>query len=631
MNQTVLTDKKSTGMYKQLVGLLFASLMGIASPVAAGCMTTAGAFTTAAPASIPEVSRPMAAPDSTTRHPALLKKDTHSAAQTLTAADRRKFDYFFYQGLNLKAAGKFDAAYDAFTYCLAIDSTAAPLLYELSSFYVQLDRPDKAVEMLKRAVANSRNNFTYKMALATISRNLGMYGEAAEEFQELVKAYPEKAELNYYLADALTQQGEIAQAIEAYNALESAVGMNEALSMQKYKLYSELQQPEEAFKEIEKLAAKYPMEARYQLVLGDLHLERKEMEKALAYYQKAHEIDPTSPYYIVSMANYYEANGDKEAAETQIRNALANDRLDVETKVNILSRYILKLQQSKQGTESANALFETLLGQHPEDTDLKLMYGSLLAAQDKKEEAKFQFQIVTEMEPGNAGAWQQLLGLALKSEDIPEVIRICRKCIELFPDAPEYYFYLGIGYYQQQKYQEALDTYYAGLKIIPEENRSLKSDFYGQIGDIYYQMKQLGDAYKAYDEALKYNDKNVVVLNNYAYFLSLEKKDLKKAERMSAQCIKLEPDNATYLDTYAWIFFVQGNYTLAKIYIESALEKDTTKSAELVDHYGDILYQSGDKAKAVEQWKKAKEMGKQSEILDRKIAEETYIEDENAN
>lgn len=553
-----------------------------------------------------------------------------SDTTALSAADRRKFDYFFYEGLNLKAAGKFDAAFDAFKYCLAIDSTAAAVLYELSSFYVQLNRPTQAVEMLKRAVANSQDNFTYKMALATISRNLGMYGEAAEEFKELVKEYPEKVELNYYLADALTQKGEIAEAIEAYDALESVVGMNEALSMQKYKLYSLLEQPGEAFKEIEKLAAKYPMEARYQIVLGDLHLEKKELDKALAYYQKAHEIDPSNPYYIVSMANYYEAKGEKAAAETQIRNALVNDKLDVDTKVSILSRYILKLQQTQQGTENANALFETLLEQHPEDTDLKLMYGGLLVAQDKKEEAKFQFQVVTEMEPENAGAWQQLLNLALKSEDIPEIERICRKCIELFPDSPEYYFYLGIAYYQQQKYQEALQAYYDGLKIIPAENLPLKSDFYGQIGDIYYQIKQLDEAYKAYDEALKYNENNVVVLNNYSYFLSLEKKDLKKAERMSAQCVKLEPDNATYLDTYAWIFFQQGNYTLAKIYIESALDKDTTKSPELIDHYGDILYMSGDKEKAMEQWIKAKEMGKKSENLDRKIAEETYIEDENA-
>lgn len=557
-----------------------------------------------------------------------LKKNTPSKAVELRQADKRKFDYFFLEGLNLKNSGKFDAAYDAFNHCLSIDSTASAVLYELSSFYVQLNRPEKAVDMLKRAVANSSDNITYRMALASISRNLGMYGEAAEEYETLVKQYPDKPELNYYLAEALTQEGEVGKAIEAYDTLESSVGMSEALSMQKYKLYNSLQQSDKAFQEIEKLAAKYPMEARYQIVLGDLHLEKNDTVRAKAYYDKAHEVDPSNPYYIVSMANYYEATGNKDAAETQIRNALVNEKLDVEAKVGILSRYILKLQQTQKGTESANDLFETLLQQHPEDTDLKQMYGGLLAAQGKTDEARFQFQLITEMEPENAAAWQQLLNLALKAEDIPEVIRICLKCRELFPDAPEYFFYLGIAYYQQDKYQEALDTYYAGLEVIPAENRGLKSDFYGQIGDIYYQMKQLDRTYEAYDEALKYNDKNVVVLNNYSYFLSLEKKDLKKAERMSAQCIKLEPDNATYLDTYAWIFFVQGNYTLAKVYIESALAKDKTNSSELVDHYGDILYMSGEKEKALEEWKKAKEMGKKGEILDRKIAEEKYIEEE---
>ena len=370
----------------------------------------------------------------------------------------------------------------------------------------------------------------------------------------------------------------------------------------------------------------------YELVWNDPSLgSENTVAVHIRHLREKIEIDPANPYYIVSMANYYEATGNKDAAEEQIRTALVNEKLDVDTKVGILSRYILKLQQTQKDTDSSNALFQTLLEQHPEDTELKQMYGSLLLSQGKTDEARFQFQLITEMEPENAGAWQQLLNMSLKAEDIPEVIRICTKCQELFPDAPEYYFYLGIAYYQQEKYQEALNTYYAGIDIIPAENPRLKSDFYGQIGDIYYQMKQMDQTYKAYDEALKYNDNNIVVLNNYAYFLSLDKKDLKKAERMSAQCIKLEPDNATYLDTYAWIFFVQGNYTLAKIYIESALEKDKTKSAELVDHYGDILYMTGDKDKAVEQWKKARELGKESEVLDRKIIEGKYIEEEVKN
>ena len=556
-----------------------------------------------------------------------VKTPVQASLNQLSPEQQRKFDYFYYEAANLKNAGKYDAAYDLFSYCLSLDTASSPVLYELAMFQLQRNRPEKAVEMLKSAVAHSDDNFTYRMTLAGLYRNLGMYGEASDSYEELVKRYPDKSELNYYLADALTQEGEIGAAIDAYNVLESTMGMNETLSLQKFKLYQTLKQPDKAFEEIEKLANKYPMNARYRLLMGDLHLENEETEKALACYQKAHEIDPDDPRYIVSMANYYDQTGDKEAAEQEIRDALVNEKLDVETKVGILSRYVQRLQQTQQGIENANSLFQTLLDQHPEDTELKLMYGSLLMAQQKEEEAKFQFQLVTEMEPSNEGAWQQLLNISLKGEDIPEVIRICTRCKELFPEAPEYYFYLGIGYYMQEKYQESLDTYYAGLKIIPEGNGVVKSNFYGQIGDLYYQMEKMDEAYKAYDEALKYNENNAPVLNNYSYFLTLDKKDLKKAERMAAQCIKLEPDNATYLDTYAWVFFVQGNYTLAKIYIENALSKDKTNSAELVDHYGDILYMSGEKDKALEQWKKAKEMGKDTDILKQKIAKGIYIED----
>lgn len=556
-----------------------------------------------------------------------VKKNIPDVQGKLTSAEQRKFDYLYYEGAKLKNAGKYDAAFDMFSYCLEIDSTSSPVLFELSMFYLQRNRPEKAVDMLRRAVANSSDNFTYRITLAGLERNLGMYGEASESYRELVKRYPDKVELNYYLADALTQEGEIGEAIQAYDALESSVGMNEALSLQKYKLYQSINQPDSAFREVEKLANEYPMNARYQLLMGDLHLENKELDKALACFQKAHEIDPDDPRYIVSMANYYDAKGDKDAAENEIRAALVNEELDVDTKVAILSRYIQRLQQTKQGLDKANTLFQTLMEQHPEDTELKLMYGSLLLAQNKEEEAKFQFQLVTEMAPDNEAAWQQLLNMSLKSEDVPEIIRVCEKCIGLFPKSPEYYFYLGIGYYQKGDYQQSLETYQEGLKVIPKENMGLISNFYGQMGDIYYQMERKEEMYKAYDEALKYNENNVFVLNNYSYFLTLDKTDLKKAERMAAQCIKLEPDNATYLDTYAWVFFMQGNYTLAKIYIENALSKDKDKSAELVDHYGDILYMTGDKEKAIEQWKKAKEMGKESKILDEKIEKGIYIED----
>ena len=541
---------------------------------------------------------------------------------------QRKLDYFYYEGLKLKNSQKYDAAYDMFAHSLAIDSTSAPVLYELATFYIESNNLEKASQLLKRAVANDSDNFTFRMTLASVFRGLGELENSVAEFDALSKLYPGKIELHYYLAESLIQQGEISKAIDAYNALESVAGMSEALSMQKYRLYNNIGKPEEAFGELEKLAEKYSMISRYQIILGDLRLEQGKPDKALEYYRKAKEIEPENPQYIVAMANYYDMKGDRVAAETQIHNALINENLDVETKISILSRYIMRTMQAGADEDgTVDSLFRILLEQHPEDTQIKMMYASLLIAQQKMEDAKFQIKLVTEMEPENVNAWQQLLSLSLSTEDLETVIDASNRCIELFPDVPEYSFYLGLAYYQQKEYEKALEIYTRRVETIPDENFVLKSTFYAQIGDIHYHMDNFDDAFAAYDVALKHNDKNAMVLNNYSYFLALRKQDLKRAERMSAQAIKLEPNNSTYLDTYAWIFFVQGNYSLAKIYMENALSHDTTDSYELYDHYGDILYMNGDKEGALEQWKRAKELGKEGTVIDRKIEEGTYIEE----
>jgi tetratricopeptide (TPR) repeat protein len=553
--------------------------------------------------------------------------DDPAVCGRLSVGEERKFDYFYYEGLRLKNAGKFDASYEMFKHCLEIDSSSSAAMFEISSYYLQLEQPEKAVSLLKKAIAFAPHNQEYRSTLATLFFNMRMFGEAVEEYEILIRAFPEKTELNYYLAESYARMGEIDKAIHTYNALENGIGMHEAISTEKFQLYMSIEQPDSAFNELKKLADKFPTEARYPVMIGDLYLQRDDTIQALLYYNLARKIDPESPYYLVSMANYYEKTGQRDAARQQISEALVNEKLDVDTKVGILARYVVQQKLSKQDVDDANALYLTLLEQHPDESRLKLAYGDFLASQKKFEEARFQYQLVSESEPENITAWQQLLELSFSMENTDEIIRICNKCREIFPEAIGFRFYLGIAYFQQKKYQQAIDTYYEGIPLIPKENVDVISDFYGQIGDTYFRMKERDKAFDAYEQALQYNDKNIGVLNNYAYYLSLMKKDLTKAERMSALCIKIKPENATYIDTYAWIFFVQGNYPLAKMYIEQALSKDTTNSVELIDHYGDILYLSGDREKAVEQWIKAKESGKNSETLNRKIAEKTYFEE----
>ncbi len=549
------------------------------------------------------------------------------APGTEKTVDDRKFDYFFLEALRQKNSGNFTGAFLSLQHCLSIDSTSAVAHYEISNYYLYLKRADLVLDHLEKAVRYSNDNFDYKIALANVSRELGMNEEAAKAYEDLIRNHPDKPELNYYLSDIYAKKGEIEKAIQALDVLEENIGMNEALSIQKYRLYLAIEKQAEANNEIQKLVAKFPMESKYSIMMGDLYLEQNEPEKAYEYYQKAYQIDPGNPYYIVSMANYYEYIGDKEAARQQVNSALQNAKLDFETKLGILVRYVASLQRDKKGMEGLDALFKTLQEQHPQEMDLNMLYGNYLMTQGRVEDAKFQYQVVTEMAPSDEDAWKQLLAINLKENNMDECIRICQAAQMHFPDMPDFYFYEGVSYYQKKEYARALSIFQKGLTFVPEEDTDLLSDFYGQIGDLYFQMKEKDKAYASYDTALKYNAKNAGILNNYAYFLSLDKKDLDRAERMSAQCVLLQPDNSTFLDTYAWVFFVKGDYSMARFYLEGAISKGGAKSPEIIDHYGDALYMSGEKEKAVEQWKKALELGKDTEILRKKIADGVYYEE----
>ncbi|MDR0540770.1 MAG: tetratricopeptide repeat protein [Dysgonamonadaceae bacterium] len=548
----------------------------------------------------------------------------------MSPEDRRKFDYFFLDALRLKYKNEHTNAFNAFQYALQIDSTSSIALYELSHYYLFLKKEDQALNLLKKAVLYFPDNFEYKLALAGLSRNLGKYKEAIALYEELIGEHPQDAELYYHLSNLYLQQKDSDKAIEALNGLENNMGVNEAVSLQKYRLYKSSGKDDAALRVIEALAAKFPTESKYQILIGDFYLENRELDKALSYYEKSAQADADDPYYFIAMSNYYEAKDDSEAAAQEIEKALKNPALDIDTKLGVLGRYIDGLDWESDDRNTANALFEILMEQHSQDKELNRMYGQFLLMQGKKEEAKFQLQVVTEAQPEDIAAWTQLLDIVVKEGNPDEIIKICDGALVYFPNVPEFYFYKGTACFLKQAYAKALDIYQEGLDITPIENKMLLSTFAGQMADIYYQLGNRQEAFAFYDKALQYNERNIAALNNYAYYLSLAKEHLDRAERMAATAVKMQSDNATYLDTYAWVFFQQENYSLAKFYIESAVSKSAQPGGDILEHYGDILYKTGNADRAVLEWEKAlplKEAGGENvDLLKKKIADRTYYE-----
>lgn len=539
--------------------------------------------------------------------------------QVFSDAEKRKFDYYFYEALNSKALGKYDEAIDYFLHCYSIDSTNANVLVELGTFYNALQEKDKALDFYRKAVNYDKTNYYYNMMLAGLSKELELNQEVVDIYEGLLELNPGKPELLFEIANAYADNGELEKAINQLDELEKSMGVSEALAINKFRLYSMLDNKEKAYEEIQQIIDKNPGDIRYLILMGDLYADDNQLDKAKGYYDQAKLIDPDYPALILSFVNYYEKTGSSDAAQTEIQKAITSSSMEVDTKIQLLTRYLSVLQQNKKDIKEANPLFQSLFEQHPNNTQLNLIYGNVLYLQGEKKGAIDQFQIFINGNPDNPAGYEQILRVALPEEDFDKVKEVTTEALKHLPGEPQFYFYLGAVNFQQGNYKEALKVFEVGLDSANFNNPILESDFYGQIGDINYHLENKEVAFDSYEKALKLNPQNLPVLNNYSYYLSLEKRNLDKAEQMSGITVKLEPLNPTYLDTYGWILYEQGSYIMAKIYIEKAIEYGEEPSAEVYEHYGDVLFMTGEQEKAVEQWKKARELGGDSRALKRKI------------
>lgn len=170
---------------------------------------------------------------------------------------------------------------------------------------------------------------------------------------------------------------------------------------------------------------------------------------------------------------------------------------------------------------------------------------------------------------------------------------------------------------QEERYDDAKSHLQQALEYA--ENDTLRSSLLGSIGDIEHQRNNMKQCYKCYDKALRLHGDNAMVLNNYAYFLSLEGRQLERALTMASRAIALSENNSTYLDTMAWVLYKLGRYAEAKKYMQQALSLDRQQSAELMLHYGDILHALGEEFMAKTYWRKALEKGADKEEVEKRF------------
>ena len=566
----------------------------------------------------------------TTRHKVSAQK------AVLSPEESRKFDYFFLEAMRMKQKGDLDAAYELLQHCIEINPESGATLYELVKFYLYLGQEEKGEQALKKAVRSNESNFWYKQTLAQYYENKRDFPKAISVYEDMAEQFPDRLEPLLSLTDLYNSTKSYQNVVTTLNRIEELDGKSEQISMEKFRMYLLQGKNDEAFAEIESLAKEYPYDMRYQTILGDVYLNNNKPDEAYDTYRRILKEVPGYAPAILSLANYYQKTGQDSMYQAQLDTILLNDNVQSDTKMEIMRQAIIQTEQTTKDSTQIVSLFKRILKRPQQNADLSMLCAQYCVSKNMKADATLALKQVIKLDPENTPARLQLIGYALQDEDPDKVIEVARPAIEYNPDVLEFYYYLGLAYYNKDKTDEAAATFEKGVKQVNEKtDKKIVSDFYSMMGDIYHQKGKNAEAYAAYDSSLVYNPDNIGTMNNYAYFLSVERKSLDKAEEMSYRTVKAEPSNATFLDTYAWILFEKGKYTEARIYMEQALQNDPDPSRVLLEHAGDIYYMAGQKEKALEYWKKAeaKPVDKNEEApsekdkqrLKQKIAQKKYI------
>lgn len=545
----------------------------------------------------------------------------------LSAEQQRKYDYFFLEAMRMKGKNEYDAAFGLLQHCLDINPTASSALYEISQYYMFLRQVPQGQVALEQAVAFAPDNYWYSQGLVSLYQQQNELDKAAALLEKMVTRFPSKQDPLFSLLDIYSRQEKYNDVISTLNRLEKRLGKNEQLSMEKFRIYLQMKDDKKAFQEIESLVQEYPMDMRYQVILGDVYLQNGKKQEAYDAYQKVLAVEPDNPMALFSMASYYEQTGQKELYQQQLDTLLLNKKVTSDTKISVMRQVIAENEQSSaKDSTQVIALFDRMMKQDMDDPQIPMLYSQYLLSKNMEQEAVPVLEQVVDLDPTNKAARLMLVSAAVKKEDYKQIIKVCEPGIEATPDALELYYYLAIAYHQAEQTDSVLSVCSRALEHVTADTRKeVISDFYSIMGDIYHTKKQMTEAYAAYDSALVYNPSNIGALNNYAYYLSVERRDLDKAEEMSYKTVKVEPNNSTYLDTYAWILFEKGNYAEARIYIDNAMKNDGEKSDVIVEHCGDIYFMTGDAEGALKYWKKALEMGSESKTLKQKIEKKKYI------
>jgi len=529
----------------------------------------------------------------------------------------------YIDGLKYYALEEYLRALDAFQKALALyTGVQSGIHYKIGQTYLLLNNLPQAEFYAKNALENEKNNRYYYVLLAKIHTLQLKYNEASKDYENLLNNVKNAPEYYYDLANLYIKQNQLEKALQTYDKLEKAVGINEQVCLQKQNIYLKQNQPEKAISEAKKLQEYAPLEPRFVINLAEQLILANKSDEAKTLLEKYQKQGLAEPRLQLLLAKIARDKGENETAFQYLKKAFAEPDIDAQDKIELLVSYMKGNNTPTQQSDFAN-LAEIIANTHPEKAKAHTLYADILLLKGEKLKARDSYLKAAKLDNLRSDTWQRVLAIELETRAMDSLVRHANQAVEAFPNNATFWYYQGVGLMALRKYQEAVNALEEGKRMAFNNAKQLE-DFHFQLGDAYNATKQYTESDASYEAVLKTAPNNAFALNNYSYYLSLRKQKLEYAKTLAERLVNNNPDNATFLDTYGWVLYVAKDFQKAKKQLERAAQ--LSNSGTIQEHYGDVLFQLGEKERAVEQWRKAKKQGGTSAQIDKKIAEKKLLE-----
>lgn len=552
-----------------------------------------------------------------------------SASDKSSAIDSTLVEQLYSKALQELSQQDFQRAENSLIQVLEADPNHDDARFALIRIYFSQKKLDQAEVLAKEGLKLNPNKTILLEALADIYKETKNYKNILPIFDQLIRINPDQIKNYLDKAYSYTLIKDYKAALSAYDRAQTKFGDKESIYSGRIAVYIQQNNPKKALQEANKYLKKNPNDSRSYLMLAHLYLDLKDPNEALKTLNEAEIKFPNDPYIYLTKADVYQELKDDNELLIQLKKAFSSKSFDLDSKVKILFNIFQDVEPAKALVIS-DALSQVLIETHPEDANAYAVYGDILLQQNKNEEALIKFKEALKLNPKIETVWENVLQIEVAAGEFLKAQKDGELALSYSPQNSMLLLFTGYAFSLDKKYEKARTFLEAALNNVDPQNKALQLQIYSSLGDLYNHLglNQVSNA--AYDEALAIDSNNTYVLNNYAYYLAVRKENLEKAALYAKRSNELQPRNASFQDTYAWVLFQQGKYKEALVWIEDAIKYSIDPSSTLLEHHGDILFKLGKEKEALSNWQNALSIslstGQNADKLENKIKNKKYEE-----